>query len=1051
MPDEYVVPFGVDAAPFLKGIGDMETATDDLTAKAEQSNKTMQGAFDNTGAAAKRAAQAAAEYQAQLDINAKSAQSYFQLNERLRILNEALFTETDRGRIKLYQQEIDKTKASIQQLQNIGKIGFDATGKAIERQSGLIEQLRAKINLYKDAMTKATDPTRIAGLNKVIEQTTKELTALSNAGKTGFDNLGNALDKTSASIEKTAKSTNVLSKGFGFIRQAAYLIPGIGIAGIFNLIGEAVVSLAGNLFKAGDSFDALAQKAKLAQTVQEAADKDAGKRLTDLKLLYAATQNVTLSTKQRTDAVIALQAEFPDAFKNISQETILNGGAAKSYDDLTKSILATARATAAKTQLDQLAAQQLDLDFQRQKIINATNQQLAKAAATRITAPGVSGGLGGDLNLVESKAAVEKDITNRREAALKINDIDQKRIKDQTDFLIKFAGGEQALVEVVETKDAKKIKNAQDTADKLAKIREQELKTFQTLLAKLQATDDSLQATAIEDNRASQLAASDAKFKKIADDAQREVDQAKVSNSQRVQLQKAADKVILDSVAANNAAKLDINKKFDDAQLKLQENAQRALDSIGQNSQENQLAAINKKYADLTATIKKGGLLTKQAEIAIQNARINEISDNEIKFGTKAIQDKEKLDIQAIESDQKFADKSVAIQKEKNLAILQVELKAAEDTLSLLISNGKTEQDEIVKNAEQLIANLKAKIAGVEGNKGKGQTLLEFLGITPDGQRNLGLYAQAASEAGKITSDFLAGLVDANQQAIDAKQKLIDQDNQELEDLQARLDKETQLRDQGLANNVDAIQRELDAKKKARDEDLKSQKQLQDKQNALKKAQIIADSIAQVSNLITAASQIFEAFSAIPIVGVPLAIAAIGLMFGAFAVAKVNALKAVDSGGQTFGEGGYIDGKPHTQGGKKYRAIDGKGVVELEGGEHVTNKRSTKKYSTLLDAINNDDLSGMSEDGLKEMFASLGIGFGVDSPREAVRVIHKHNELKQTVNLTAGPADGLSKDVKQISTNVNYLAEKERNRTERWEENGYVYIKKGNKTTKFKK
>jgi hypothetical protein len=32
-------------------------------------------------------------------------------------------------------------------------------------------------------------------------------------------------------------------KAFGFLRQAAYIIPGIGVAGIFNLIFEGVTKV----------------------------------------------------------------------------------------------------------------------------------------------------------------------------------------------------------------------------------------------------------------------------------------------------------------------------------------------------------------------------------------------------------------------------------------------------------------------------------------------------------------------------------------------------------------------------------------------------------------------------------------------------------------------------------------------------------------------------------------------------------------------------------------------------------------------------------------
>lgn len=1051
--DEYVVPFGVDAAPFLKGIAEMETGTDELIASAEDANKKLQISFDNSGGSAKRAAAAAAEYQAQLDLNAKSAQSYFVLAERLRILNEALFTESDKGRIKAYQQEIEKTKTSIQQLQNIGKVGFDSMGVALQRQVGIMEQLQQKAALYKLAIQQASDPTRIAGLNKVLEQTNKEMTMLSNAGKTGFDSLGNALAKTTVEVEKTAKSTNFLRSSFGSLRQLAFILPGIGLAGIFNIIGESIIEIVKSTGLLAANFDAIGAKTKLLTTVNQEANKQAGKQLTDLKFLYDATQDVTRSTKERTDALVALKAEFPDAFKGISDETILNGGAKKSYDDLTTAILNTARATAAKTELDKIAGELLDLEFKKQKIRNAGAQELlnARAVVNPVNASGIVAGLApsntAQITLADQKAIIQA----RTDGALKQVDINEQQLKDQEKFLIAFAGGEKAITTVIETADLKKEAELKRHNDAAAKLRAEELKNFNNLLSKFASQDAELQAKAIDDSEQSQIAASDAHFNKIKADAQREVDNAKVNATQRAILQVAANKVIEDADAASAVARLLIEKKFNDARAKLAEAAQAALDSITLDPQSKELAAINKHYADLTATIKKGGLLTAKTQTEIDNARIQALEDVNIKFGEKEISEKEKLAIQAIEVDQKYAGKEADVVKAKNLAILNIKLKAAQDDLALLMTNGKTEDDLVVKNAEALIKNLQNQIAGTQNDAGKKKSLFEFLGISPGGAKDIQQYAAAASAAGRITSDFLGGLADATQQAIDSKQKLIDQDNAALNDLQNQLDKEKALRDQGLANNVDTIQKELDAKKAARDADLKSQQDLQKKQNAIKKAQIIADSVAQVSNLITAASEIFAVFAEIPIVGIPLAIAAIALMFGSFAVAKVNAFNAVGAG-QSFGEGGMVDGKSHNQGGKKYRSMDGKGgVVELEGGEYVTNKKSTRKYATILEAINNDDLGGMNEDGIREMLSGLGISISAESPRKVVKLIQERNILSHELNMSPGPGSDISGDVKTISRNVTYLADKERGRAERWEDDKYTYEKKGTKTTKTPK
>jgi hypothetical protein len=54
--------------------------------------------------------------------------------------------------------------------------------------------------------------------------------------------------------------------------------------------------------------------------------------ITKLKILYTAATDVNLAMKDRLLAVHALQREFPEYFKNIKDEAILNGKAKDSYD-----------------------------------------------------------------------------------------------------------------------------------------------------------------------------------------------------------------------------------------------------------------------------------------------------------------------------------------------------------------------------------------------------------------------------------------------------------------------------------------------------------------------------------------------------------------------------------------------------------------------------------------------------------------------------------------------------------------------------------------------
>jgi hypothetical protein len=1000
---DYIIPFGADAAPYLKGLEAMDTGTDKFVQKTEDAQNKIRQAYDKGATSSAKAADGAKKAGAAFISSSEQAKILVAQMDKLAKAEALLFAEKDQNKIKLYTNQIANLKANIDALSASQKKASDGAGDVVK------------------------------GLGKA-EEAAGGLSAAAGA----------------------------VSKGFGFIRQAAYLLPGIGIAGIFNLIGEGVIALAKQLIVAGDGFNEIANKVKVLTDVSQDAHKHAGEQLTDAKYLYQATQNLALSDDERLKAVKALQSEFPEFFGNIKTETVLNGGAKDAYDELTKSIIANANAVAAKDKIDQIAAQRLDILFQKQKIRNANANE---NAAARPTSYGGAGGTSTTLSVAEIKKANDE----RAAAALKEQDILDQRLKNQEDFLVQFAGGAKAITKVVEDQNQAginsdaaaaaraekaneaRLKREAAAAEKLRKQREAELKAYNDLQAKFAAQLDSLSATAIPDTENKEIAASNARFERIKADAQREVNEAKVTADQRAQLQIEANKVIAEADQAEIQARLDIQKKYNDKRLKLEQDAQKALDEISGTKQGADIARIEQHYKDLADTIAKGGLLTDAAQAAIDQARQREIDDVNIKYGEDQIKKQTDLNVKKVQVDEQFVGKGAAVEKAKQLAILKAQLDGAQQQLDLLLKNHKAIDSAEVLNAQQTVNNLKAAIKNTQSNNGKGQSLFEFLGISTDGQKDLLMYAKAASEAGKITSDFFGALADSLNQQIEAKKALVDQDNKELDDLATRLDKEKDLRDQGLANNVDTLQAELDAKTAQRDADLKNQQEVQAKQNALKKAQIVADSIAQVSNLITAASEIFSAFSEIPFVGVPLAIAAIGLMFGAFALAKVNAFNAVGSS-QSLGEGGYVDGKPHSQGGKKYRAMDGSGrVVELEGGEHVTNKRSTKKYSSLLDAINSDDLGGMTEDALREMLAGLGIGMSASSPREVVKVVRERNTYRQEIATSGQPGHDISADVKTISENVSFLATREKERPERWADDKYFYTKTGNTTTRIKR
>lgn len=345
-----------------------------------------------------------------------------------------------------------------------------------------IETLRAMKLARENFLITETDLGKIAKYRKEITALEIEIARLSNVGKTGFDSLGNPIkniDAQGMAAEGAAKKTNLLAKSWGFLRQAAYLIPGIGIAGIFNLIGEGAFAAFQAIFKGKSALDAFAKSFETFKQVVAEANREAGKQIADLDILYRSATNANLSLKERKEAVEALKAVFPDFFKNINEEIILQGKATQAYKDAKDAIIELSRAKAAKGKIDELEAQRLDIQFQKQKIQNATDAE--KSRATKVT---VGQGIGifssGKGEEREAKTQVEleqaktkiQQIEARKRTALAEQEKKEREINDQEAFLKRFIG-EKQLTDVVIDNNKNRIDAYKKEGNELLSILEE--------------------------------------------------------------------------------------------------------------------------------------------------------------------------------------------------------------------------------------------------------------------------------------------------------------------------------------------------------------------------------------------------------------------------------------------------------------------------------------------------------------------------------------------------------------------------------------------------
>ena len=161
------------------------------------------------------------------------------------------------------------------------------------------------------------------------------------------------------------------------------LILGITLAvELFDKFGSSSKGAAQSSAEYIDSLDAITQA-----TIK---GKESGEQeITRLKILYDATQNHTLSLRDRNKAYDELEKKYPNWFSNAEREKTLLGENKKAYDDLSKAILASALAKAYEDQIGKNAEREFanqnkitDLSKQRDQAQGSYNSQLSSLKKT---------------------------------------------------------------------------------------------------------------------------------------------------------------------------------------------------------------------------------------------------------------------------------------------------------------------------------------------------------------------------------------------------------------------------------------------------------------------------------------------------------------------------------------------------------------------------------------------------------------------------------------------------------------------------------------------
>jgi hypothetical protein len=323
-----------------------------------------------------------------------------------------------------------------------------------------------------------------SGLSNSINQITRELPAFTYSAQTGFLAISNNLpilfdeiSKVSQILKESsigsaqaageqAKATSLAggaseeaASQVGDLAKAQALQAAEGKRGISMLkaIGSALFSWGtllsvgvtlltvygkeigewiGALFKGKDAVDELARSQKVLQDALIKGGQDGQAEATNLRVLYGLTQDNTLSLKRRKEAVAELQKQWPGQFKNLKDEVIISGNARVAYDDLTKSIIATAKARAYQDVMAENAKRRFANDETIAKAEIEYNKSIstAKTSLNKIEGESARFYAREAANAEKDRAAAAKVITDARKDNILLGQRDlklQERITEQ--------------------------------------------------------------------------------------------------------------------------------------------------------------------------------------------------------------------------------------------------------------------------------------------------------------------------------------------------------------------------------------------------------------------------------------------------------------------------------------------------------------------------------------------------------------------------------------------------------------------------------------------
>lgn len=790
------------------------------------------------------------------------------------------------------------------------------------------------------------------GLGFSISQVARELPSLAISANTFFLAISNNIPMVIDEIQKLRAANEAAAKaGEAQVSITGKLVKSLFsfntvmvlILTAFSIWGKDIVNWISGLITGKKETDGLTRSIKHMADAMQDARLEAAKETTKLNILYKTATNNAKSTKERTKAVKALKKEYPEYFKNLSDEEIKTGKATTAYNELSKAIVKNAKARAALDKITELQKQFIDEDQKRIGVLvkkTQAEQELAEAQknATRETSS-LSLLTDKKVNVVNLKAT--STVLRLKKAIEGYGEEAEKSKKKQTE-LTKSMENLTKLVNVDAVTGGKggSGKEEKEKYDLTKKYEESRIALI-------------IDARVKEENE-------------IREAARKELSELKKKTTE----QQRATQMYADTVY-NIEAKLrrDLEKMrerwaIDDLQ-KTHDFLSERLNAVRRGTGEELIIQTqlleNERKQDELRIKQSTDTESRKNERLLLLERAYQLSKAQLTKGFTENQDKRIIERSVLHLSQQQQAETAAFdivqrsEKEQERFRLKLEREKWEQILELTRQYGEQITGYNVKTVEDTIKGIdnaiKRDTSGWDSKQGVFGNLFDLVfgdAFSAKDGKSGAERAEQFKESILEASEFAIGNLKSVAQArVEAAEVAVQAAEKEVSARQKVLDAEIQARANGYANNVATAQKELDFARK------QQEKALRDKKKAQKQQERI-DTLMQASSLVTATANLWKdlGLAAIP---------AIALMWGSFAFAKIKAsqLSKASQDTEEYGDGTVemIDyGGSHASGNDVDLGTtkDGK-RRRVERGEYfaVVNKRSSQKYKKLVpDLIN---------------------------------------------------------------------------------------------------